>query len=223
MFQSESKANKQKIMVIDDHELVLSATIQVLKNQYSEADIISAQNTKEAIEKISSLKPDLVVVDLAMPETTGEKAQVNTGIQLLKKIMTRHENINIVVQTAHPRNLIRIKSAIREHEGGFTVADKGLPMNEMLTKVDWALKGLHNTPKEIRSGLEVKSEWLNVLKFAFQEGLQDIAIAKQMNVSERSVRHYWSKIYDVLEVYPDKGKNLRIQSEIRAREEGLID
>jgi DNA-binding NarL/FixJ family response regulator len=44
-----------------------------------------------------------------------------------------------------------------------------------------------------------------------------------MNVSERTVQYYWTKIRDVLEVYPEDDKNLRIQTEVRAREEGLID
>ena len=93
----------------------------------------------------------------------------------------------------------------------------------MLTKVDWALQGIIYTPRDMRTGIELKPEWLQVLKLAFQEGLQDKAIAEQINVSERTVRHYWSKIQDVLGVYPDPGKNIRIQTEIRAREEGVID
>ena len=75
----------------------------------------------------------------------------------------------------------------------------------------------------MRTGIEVKPEWLEVLKLAFKDGLQDKAIAEQMNVSERTVRHYWTKIQDVLEVYPDEGKNVRIQTEIYARQVGLID
>jgi hypothetical protein len=64
---------------------------------------------------------------------------------------------------------------------------------------------------------------LRVLTLAFEEGLKDKAIAERMNVSERMIRHYWTKIYDLLGVYPDANKNLRIQTKIRAREEGLID
>jgi DNA-binding NarL/FixJ family response regulator len=72
-------------------------------------------------------------------------------------------------------------------------------------------------------GLEVKPEWLEVLKLAFDEGLQDNAIAERMYKSERLIRHYWTKIQDLLEVYPEKGKNLRILTLKRAREAGLID
>ncbi|MEH1887878.1 response regulator transcription factor [Nostoc sp.] len=223
MYQSVQKSNPQKMLVVDDHESVLYATVNVLKQQYPEAKIVEAQTIKSALEQLENVNFDLIIVDLAMPETIGGTAQTNNGIQLLKILMRQYPNLNIVIQTATPRALVRLKAAISNHEGGFTVADKSLPMSEMLTKVDWSLKGVQNTPREIRSGLELKPEWLEVLQLACKEGLQDLPIAKKMNIGERTVRHYWTKIYDVLGVYPDEGKNLRIQSEIRAREEGLID
>jgi DNA-binding NarL/FixJ family response regulator len=95
----------------------------------------------------------------------------------------------------------------------------------MLTRVDWALQGLTHTKdiKGINSGTEVKPEWLKVLYLAFERGLQDKAIAQEMCVSERMVRHYWNKLQDALNVYPEVGKNIRIQTEKQARDEGLID
>jgi DNA-binding NarL/FixJ family response regulator len=131
--------------------------------------------------------------------------------------------LNIVVQSANAKSLVRLKPAINAHEGGFTIADKSLPLAEMLTKVDWALKGVVYTPREMRTSLEIKPEWLEVLRLAFQEGLQDKTIAERMKVAERTVRHYWTQVQDALGVYPDTGKNIRIQTEMRAREEGLID
>ncbi len=50
-----------------------------------------------------------------------------------------------------------------------------------------------------------------------------MTIAQRMNVQTRAVRHYWTKIQDALEVYPVPGQNLRIQTQIRAREQGLIN
>ena len=95
----------------------------------------------------------------------------------------------------------------------------------MLTRVDWALQGLTHTKdiKGIHSGLEIKPEWLQVLNLAFEQGLQDKVIAKNMCISERMVRHYWSKLQDALSIYPEEGKNIRIQTEIKARAAGLID
>lgn len=223
MRQSASPQTKQKILVVDDHESVLGGTLAVLKQQYPEAILLTAQTAQDALQQAEANPLDLAVVDLSIPETVGGAAKIDYGLQLLKTLMTRYPTLNIVVQSAQVRSLVRLKPVISTHEGGFTVADKSLPMREMLTKVDWALQGLIYTPKEMRNGLEVKPEWLEVLQLAFQDGLQDKAIAKQMNVAERTVRHYWTKIQDVLDVYPDEGKNIRIQTEMRAREEGLID
>lgn len=212
-----------KIVVVDDHESVLDGTVNVLKREYPDAVISTAQTAQAAVELIEGTHPDLIVVDLSIPESAKTSARTETGLDLLKTLMQRHPGLNIVVQSANVKSLVRLKPIINKHEGGFTIADKSLPLREMLTKVDWAMQGLVYTPREMRTGLEVKPEWLEVLRLAFQEGLQDKAIAEKMNVSERTVRHYWTQVQDALSVYPEPGKNIRIQTEMRSREEGLID
>ena len=214
---------KLRILVIDDHAMVLGGTTTAMKIHYPDAELHTAQTAQDGLKQVKVLNPDVIVIDLSMPEKSGESAKVDTGIQLLRQIMNDCPHLNIVVQSAHVKSLIRIKSAIAGHEGGFTIVDKGLSMQEMLTKVDWAMQGVVFTPKEMRNGIEMKSEWLEVLRLAFSEGLTDKGIAEKLNVAERTVRHYWSKTQDVLDVYPDVGKNIRIQTEKRAREEGLID
>ncbi|MBD2776501.1 response regulator transcription factor [Iningainema tapete] len=215
--------NKQKILVVDDQELVLHATVNVLIQHYPEAEIVQAQTSTAALNQVATIKPDLVVVDLAMPHSSGETARTENGIMLIKTLMQQYPTLNIVVQSMFPRALVRLKPAISLHEGGFTVADKSQSIEELLTKVEWAFRGVIYTPKEMRAALEVKPEWLDMLQMAYNEGLQDTIIAERLNVAQRTVRYYWQKIQDELGVYPDAGKNLRIQTEIRAREEGLID
>jgi DNA-binding NarL/FixJ family response regulator len=221
--QTESTAKIKTFLVVDDHELILDSTVKVLSQHYSDADIHIAKNAQETLEKLEIIEPDLLVIDIAMPEKEGEYARTEIGIQLIKKIMETYPSLNIVVQSANVRSIVKLKPIMSEHKGGFAVAEKSLPMKEMLTRVEWTLGGNFCTPKEMRNGLEVKPEWLEILELAFNQGLQDKAIAKQMQIGERTVRHYWTRIQDALEVYPDEGKNLRIQTEIRAREEGLID
>ena len=221
---SEAKISMtQTFVVVDDHESVLGGTVAVLQKEYPTVRIVTANTAKDAEDKVAGTEPDVVVMDLSIPYLSKDTAQTETGIQLLRKLMQEYSTLNIVVQSAHVRSLVRLKPMIDTHEGGFTIADKSLPLKEMLIKVDWALQGLIYTPREMRTGLEVKPEWLEVLTLAFQEGLQDKAIAERMNVSERTVRHYWTKVQDALDVYPEAGRNIRIQTEIRAREEGLVD
>ncbi len=228
MEQTTSEPERLRILVVDDHEVVLGGTLELLKRQYPQATLLTAQTVEQTLQQVNHEQPDLVVLDLSLPEIAGGTAQAEAGVQLLKTLMQNYPTLNLIVQSTYVRALVRIKPEIDQHKGGFTVADKSLSSREMLTRVDWALNGITHT-KDIRPGrtLEVKQDWITVLKLAFHEGLQDRAIAKRMQVSERTVRHYWTKIQDVLEVYPDEdkqdGKNIRIQTEIRAREEGLID
>lgn len=214
-----------QILVIDDHESVLAGTVNVLNMHYPDANFITALNAQDALQKITASQPDIIVMDLSIPSDQGMTARPDTGVQLLRTLMKNYPNLNIVVQSANVRTLVRVRPDIDSHKGGFTVADKSLSTQEMLTRVDWALQGLTHTKdiKGIHSVLEVKPEWLRVLTLAFEEGLQDKAIAERMCISERMVRHYWSKLQDALNVYPEEGKNIRIQTEMRAREEGLID
>ena len=130
----------------------------------------------------------------------------------MQDILAAHPTLNLVIQSAHAKSLIRFKSIIDTHRAGFTIADKSLSSKDMLIKVDWALKGLLYTPPEMRTGLEIKPEWLEMLQLAFIEGITDKAIAQKMNVSERTVRHYWTRTQDALQVYPDAGSNIRIQT-----------
>ena len=224
MSTSSPKPMRKRILVIDDHELILSATISTLKQTHPDAELYTAQTAHDALAQVALVQPDLVVADLSMPEQVGDTARTKNGIQLLRTLMGQYPALNILVQSAHLQTLVQLKPLINQHEGGFTIVDKSQPMQEMLTKAEWALQGLVFTPKEMRTGLEVKPEWLQMLQLAFQEGLQDKAIAEHMNISERTVRHYWSKIQDALEVYPEEGKkNIRIQTEIAARDKGLLD
>jgi DNA-binding NarL/FixJ family response regulator len=214
-----------QFLVIDDHQSVLNGTVELLKRRFPESEFVTAINAENACHQLTSLQPDLLVMDLSIPEKPGTTARPDTGVQLLRQLMKNHCDLNIIVQSAHIRTLVRIRPDIDTHKGGFTVADKSLSTQEMLTRVDWALQGLTHTKdiKGIHTGIEIKPEWLRVLTLAFEEGLQDKAIAEKMCISERMVRHYWSKLQDALGIYPDDGKNIRIQTEKRAREEGLID
>lgn len=225
MQQIPSEKSCLKFIVIDDHESVLNGTVEILRKNYPSAEFNTATNASYAFEQVINYQPDLLVMDLSIPEKPEMTAKVDTGIQLLKVLMENYSHLNLVVQSAHVKTLIRIRPYIDNHKGGFTVADKSLSTQEMLTRVDWALQGLTHTKdiKGIHSGLEVKPEWLKVLELAFEEGLQDKVIAKNMCISERMVRHYWSKLQDALSIYPEEGKNIRIQTEIKARAEGLID
>jgi DNA-binding NarL/FixJ family response regulator len=217
---------KLRILVVDDHEIVLNGTVNPLKAQYPDAEILTAQTEEIALLLVKRVQPDLVMLDLSIPETVGGQPRKDIGIQLLRTLLQSYPELNLTVQTSYVEALTQVRHEIEGHRGGFTVVGKDFSSAEMLRRVDWALNGVTHT-KDMRWGLEFKPEWMTVLQLAFKEGLQDRAIAQRMNVSDRTVRHYWTKIYDALDLYPEDcrkdGKSIRTQAGIRAREEFLID
>ena len=211
-----------QILIVDDHRLLLNGTISLVSDRFPNAQIRSAQTVQDAIAQVREAIPDLAIADLSIPERSGTTAHIDNGLNLLKCLMRDYPHLNLMVQSSNIKALVRIMPEIDNHQAGFTIADKSLPVETFLTRMEWAMQGLTHT-KDLQTDLEVKPEWLEVLRLAFEEGLQDKAIAIAMHKSERTIRHYWSKIQDALEIYPEEGKNIRAITQIRARETGLID
>lgn len=212
-----------RFLVIDDHDMILRGTQSALQQQYPDAEILSFKSAEQVYGAVQQQLPDLVVLDLSIPQRLGEVSRSDIGLHLLRELMEQSPTMNIVVLSSFTEKLVRLKPTIFAHEGGFTIVDKSIPIEKLLLKIDWALQGLMCTPKEMRTGIEIKPEWLLVLQLAFQEGLQDQAIAQRLNISLRTVRNYWTKVQDALGVYPEDDKSIRIQTEIQARSKGLID
>ncbi|MEC4819197.1 MAG: response regulator transcription factor [Scytonema sp. PMC 1069.18] len=211
-----------KILIVDDHRLLLNGTISLVSDRFPDAQIFSAQTAQQAITEVALHSPDLAIADLSIPQESGATAQIEYGLGLLKQLMQDYPQLNLMVQSSNIKALVRLIPEIDAHQGGFTIVDKSETIETFLTRMEWAMQGLTHT-KDLQSDLEVKPEWLEVLRLAFQEGLQDKAIAQSMYKSERMIRHYWSKIQDALGIYPEEGKNVRALTQIRAREKGLLD
>mgnify|MGYP001794122157 CR=1 FL=1 len=229
MNQSLHKRKSLKILLVDSYEIFLSGTIEILRSCYPDAIIHAATTVENALHQVAIFQPELIIADICVAQNVGEAAQVSNGIQLLRTLFINYPEIHILVQSTYIKTLVRIKSEIDNHSSGFIVADKSLSRQETLNRVKWALEGLTHTKdiKAINSRLEIKPEWFKLLNLAFEEGLQDKAIAANICVSERMVRHYWYKLQESLEInveeLKNQGKNLRVITHIKAREAGLID
>ena len=65
---------KQRIILVDDHEVVRLG-LKSLLERHPQFDVIGeAASAREAIEKTDTLKPDVVVMDIRLPGTSGIEA-----------------------------------------------------------------------------------------------------------------------------------------------------
>lgn len=125
-----------KILIVDDHRLLLNGTIGLVGDRFPDAEIFSAQTAQEAITQVTEHSPDLVIADLSIPEASGTIAQVENGLGLLKQLMQDYPNLNLMVQSSNIKALIRLMPEIDAHQGGFTIADKSLSLETFLTRME---------------------------------------------------------------------------------------
>lgn len=222
MSRGTTNSIKQVFLVIDDHEAILRGTVPALQTAYPVAEVLTAQDIQTAQRQMGLLPPALIVLDLSLPAKPHAPASSEVGLHFLKTLIESKLAPNILVLSTNIQPLIQLKPMINAYEGGFSAMDKALPIREMLRLVDFALRGSIYLPPQIRSRTEFDAKWLEVLTLKFQEGLTDKAIAYRMQVSDRTIRNYWIRLQDALDVFDEPGKELRIQIEMAARKLGLI-
>ena len=84
----------QKILVVDDSEVICNRLCSML-SEIDNVDVVGqARNTSEGYELYSTLKPDIIILDIRL---SGEN-----GISLLKKIKAEDPEITIVMFTNYP-------------------------------------------------------------------------------------------------------------------------
>jgi DNA-binding NarL/FixJ family response regulator len=211
-------------LVVDDHEAIIEGTVPALKKQYPGVEILTAQNRRAAQQLMEHFSPVLIVIDLSLPEALSAVPQPRIGIQWLETLMQgqRDQKPNILVLSTNIKPLVRLTPLINVYEGGFAAMDKSGSLREMLRLVDLSLRGSIALPPEVRSRPEFDSKWLDVLMLKFQHGRSDRAIREQLGISERTLRNYWIRIQDALEIPDDPDQDVRIQIEFAARRSGLI-
>ena len=84
---------KIKILLVEDQKL-MRIGIKSLFSDFNDMEIIGeASNGKEAVEKSKLIKPDIVLMDLGLPDFSG--------IEAAKQILEHNNNIKIIALTAH--------------------------------------------------------------------------------------------------------------------------
>lgn len=222
-------SDRHTVFIVEDHPTTLAGIHSILQRFGDQIAVQTLMTLPDARTAIQDRQPHLLVLDLQLPDEAGGTASTETGIQFVKDLMHAYPTLNIAVHTSYPDALIRIIPDIDNHQGGFTVTSKDSSTEKAFERFNAALQGYTHTRdiRSLKAGLELKPEWLTTLDLACRDGYQDKAIAKHLHVSESMIRNYWSKIYDVLGIYPEDekegGRNLRIVTCLKAREEGLID
>lgn len=83
---------KIRVLLVDDHLVVLKG-LQFFLQTHPDLNIVGqAKDGKEALEKVEELNPDVVLMDLIMPEMDG--------IETTKRIVSAHPHIKVIILTS---------------------------------------------------------------------------------------------------------------------------
>lgn len=88
-----------KVLFVEDEDIIRQKTVSSLK--YIVGEVVEASNGIEALEKLKSFTPDIIITDLEMPYMNG--------VELITKIREKDKNLCLMVLTAHTSEKYLIK------------------------------------------------------------------------------------------------------------------
>ena len=108
-----------RILIVDDHEVVRQGIRTILRSRPQWDVVGEAVNGKDAIEKAIALDPDVIIMDITMPELSGIEATREITKRKLHSavlVFTMHESKNLgdTVKDAGARGFVLKSHAARD-------------------------------------------------------------------------------------------------------------
>ncbi len=102
--------NKAKILIVDDHPLVREGLADLVNKEKDLVVCGQAEDAYQAMEAIRELKPDMVIVDISLKETSG--------LDLIKDIKIQHPGLPVLTLSMHEES-VYAERALRAGAKGY--------------------------------------------------------------------------------------------------------
>jgi two-component system response regulator NreC len=196
-----SKTIKIRVLIADDHAILRSGLRMLIDAQPDMTVVAEAQNGKEAIQGSNETKPDVVILDITMPEAGG--------LHALAEILKNRNATRVLLLTMHEEPAY-LKTALAAGASGY-VLKKSVDA-DLLSAIRAVHKGRTYVDSELANGLlqdslpergrdtdtKVLSEReVQVLKLV-AEGFSSREIAEQIFVSTKTVETYRGRFAEKL-------------------------
>ncbi len=213
---------KIRVIIADDHPVVRKGTCQLLQQELDLEVVGEAANGEEAVRLATSLKPDVAIIDIAMPGVDG--------IEATKQIKALCPSVAILILTAYDDDQLvfalldagaagyllksvegcEIINAVRALHAGESVLHPAIARKVLNRFIRSPGKQGKTEPAEVLSERE-----LEVLRLA-SRGLSDQEIASELYLSLHTVKAHMGHIFDKLNV------GSRTEAVVRALKQGWI-
>ena len=128
MVEKPLKTSMRRILIVEDNAFFLQFLKETMHLRFPSIDMLEAANGEEAMQKIKTLSPDAIFMDLRLP---GEN-----GLELTKKIKAQYPDIVVVILTNYDLPEYR-EAAYQSRADHFLSKDSFLNMiNSILANQD---------------------------------------------------------------------------------------
>ncbi len=206
-----------RVVVVDDHPVFRMGMVALLSS-LAELDVVGeAGSVAEAVAAVAELSPDVVVMDLQLPD--------GTGIAATREILASHPNVGVLVVTMFSDD-DAVFAAMRAGARGYLVKGAGPDEIERAVRAVGNGEVILGPPIAQRAAalFAVRSATATFPELTDREhevldllarGLDNTAISRRLTLSEKTVRNHVSNVFAKLQVAD------RPQAIVKAREAGL--
>lgn len=206
-----------RVLIVDDHKVVRSGLSTFLMSYDDLEPIGEARNGTEALQLCTEHQPDVVLMDLVMPDMDGPTTT--------KHIRERHPETQVIALTSYPEE-DKVEQALRAGAIGYllkTVEPDALAeairaakqgRTTLAPEAAQALIHIHTQPP--RPGHDFTTREREIIRL-MADGLTNSAIANHLSISPSTVKFHVSNILGKL------GTNSRTEAVAIALQHRLIE
>jgi DNA-binding NarL/FixJ family response regulator len=206
-------------MIVDDQQIIREGLAGMLSREPDLELVGIAENGREAVTLASSLKPDLILMDLRMP--------IMSGAQAIREIRKTRPETHFIILTVYD-NDEELFEALRAGAKAFLLKD--VSRDELIAVMREVAAGKAHLQPELtsvlfdrimevpdagQSAVQITERELAVLRL-MARGASNKEIARQLSISEHTVKSHVSNIFTKLETRD------RAETVAKAIQKGLI-
>lgn len=191
------------VMIADDHSMIREGLKQLLELEGDFKVIAEACDGVDCLEKLQTVKPDVLLLDINMPNMNG--------LEVLQKMKEKKMHVKVLVLTVHNEVEYLLK-AVDIGVNGYLLKDSEsselkkaiLAVADGEDYIQPSMIPVLNSKKIDRESDNIKIEKLtkrelDVLKL-LSHGMYNKEVAEKLNISERTVKNHVSNIFKKIEV-----------------------
>ena len=194
--------DKLKILIVDDHDIVRKGLAMLISRQEDLSVVAEAGSVAEAVAKARESVPDVVVMDIRLPD--------GTGIEACREIRDENPDVKVLMLTSYSDEEAVIGSImagasgyllkeIRSQEIVDAIRLVGSGQSLLDPSVTAAVLERVRRGKEEDPMAQLTDQEKKILEL-IAEGQTNRQIAGQINLSDKTVKNYVSNILGKLEV-----------------------